>query len=59
MNSRQRTPRLEYDRVSSSLGVSTLAALNATDTRRTRAPSRSLVGTTDCGANSPRIIYIS
>ena len=41
------------------LGLSTLAAFNATDTRQIRVRSRMLVGTTDCSANSPRIFYIS
>ena len=52
MDSRRRTPKLERDRVSSnpgasSLGVSTLAAFNATDTRQIRVRSRVLVRTTD------------
>ena len=51
MDSRQRTPKFERDRVSSnlgssSLGVSTLAAFNATDTRQIRVRSQALVRTT-------------
>ena len=45
MDSRQRTPRLERDSTPGSLGVSTLAAFNATDIRQIRVTSGTLVRT--------------
>ena len=63
MDSRRRTPNLERDRVSgnlgsSSLGGSTLAAFNATDTRQIRVRSRSLMRATGCCTVTSRICYI-
>ena len=46
MDSRRQTPKLERDSTPNSLGVSTLAAFNATDTRQIRVRSRVLVRTT-------------